>query len=181
MEQILPRFPADLAVPILIVQHMPIGFIQAFAQRLNLLSSIKVCEAKHREPIHPGVAYIAPAGLQMRVVSCLSDSQPIITLDRRPGDAEHVPSVDVLMSSIAQVYQHRAIGVIMTGMGSDGLKGMTAIFQQRGLTIGQDKASCAVYGMPRACAEQGVLTRVVPLSDIPTYIVQAVSRRRRPA
>lgn len=93
--------------------------------------------------------------------------QTIITLDRLPAEAQHVPSVDVLITPIAQVYQHRVIGVIMTGMGSEGVKGMTAIFRQGGLTIGQDEASCAAYGMPRACAERGVLTRVVPLSDIP--------------
>lgn len=181
LEQILPRFPADLPVPILIVQHMPVGFTRSLAQRLSQISSIKICEATHHELIHPGVAYIAPAGLHMRVLSRLSDRKAIITLDRRPADAEHMPSVDVLMMSVAQIFKRRAIGVIMTGMGCDGAEGMTAIFHQGGLTIGQDEASCAVYGMPRACAERGVLTRVVPLSDIPTQIVQAVTRRRRPA
>jgi two-component system, chemotaxis family, protein-glutamate methylesterase/glutaminase len=181
LEQILPRLPADLPVPILIVQHMPVGFIEAFAHRLDLLCSIKVCEASHRELIRPGVAYIAPAGVNMRVASRFSNSKPVITLDRRPDDAKHKPSVDILMSSVAQVFKHRSLGVIMTGMGCDGAEGMTAIFRQGGLTIGQNESSCAVYGMPRACAERGVLARVVSLSDIPTCIVQAVGRCRRPA
>jgi len=181
LEQILPRFPADLPVPMLIVQHMPVGFTRSLAQRLNSLSSIKVCEASHRELIRPGVAYIAPAGVHMHIVPRLSDSKPMITLDRRPKDAEHVPSINVLMNDVAQVFKNRAIGVIMTGMGSDGADGMAAIFHQGGLTLGQDQASCAVYGMPRACAERGVLTRVISLSDIPTRIVQAVARRRKPA
>jgi two-component system, chemotaxis family, protein-glutamate methylesterase/glutaminase len=181
LEQILPRFPADFPVPILIVQHMPVGFTQSLAQRLDSLSRIKVCEASHRELIHRGVAYIARAGFHMHVVPRLSDSKPMITLDHRPTDAEHVPSIDVLMNDVAQVFKNRAVGVIMTGMGSDGAEGMAAIFHQGGLTLGQDQASCAVYGMPRACAERGVLTRVVSLADIPTRIVQAVARRRKPA
>ena len=84
------------------------------------------------------------------------------------------------MESVAKVYGNRAMGVILTGMGSDGLQGMKAIHRAGGLTIGQDEASCTVYGMPRACAELGVLIRVVPLADIPGEILQAV-RRRMPA
>ena len=83
------------------------------------------------------------------------------------------------MHSVAHVFQNRSIGVIMTGMGSDGASGMTAIFRQGGLTIGQDEETCAVYGMPRACAQLGVLMRVLPLSDIPYYILNAVQQRRR--
>ncbi len=181
LEQILPRFPADLPVPILIVQHMPAGFTRSFAQRLRALSSIEVCEASHREVLRPGVAYIAPAGVHMHVVARLSDSKPLFNLSRRPENAEHTPSVDVMMNSVAQVFRDRAVGVIMTGMGSDGLEGMTSIFRAGGLTIGQDEASSAVYGMPRACAERGVLNRVVSLLDIPTHILQAVSRRCKPA
>jgi len=181
LEQILPRFPANLPVPILIVQHMPAGFTRSFAQRLSTLSSIKVCEAAHRELIRPGVIYVAPAGLHMHVVSRLSDAKPVFNLNRRPEHAEHMPSVDVMMNSVAQVFGDRAVGVIMTGMGSDGLDGMTSIFREGGLTIGQDEASCAVYGMPRACAERGILRRVLSLPDIPSHIVHAVLRRRKPA
>ena len=180
LEHILPMFPADLPVPILIVQHMPVGFTAPFAQRLNTLSSIKVREAVHRELIHPGVAYIAPSGLHMRAIPRLSDSKPIIQLDSKPEDAPHIPSVDALMKSVAQVFKNRCIGVIMTGMGSDGAAGMTAIYRQGGLTIGQDEASCAVYGMPRVCAQLGVLRYVLPLTDIPTQILFA-TRRRKPA
>lgn len=85
----------------------------------------------------------------------------------------------LLMNSVAQVFEDRVIGVIMTGMGSDGAIGMASIFQQGGLTIGQDEASCTVYGMPRACAQLGILMRVAPLSDIPTHIMNATRRRRR--
>lgn len=179
LEQILPVFPSDFSVPILIVQHMPVGFTATFAQRLNSLCKIIVKEAAQGELIRPGTAYIAPAGVHMRVVPRLSDSKPVIGLDKYPADAMHVPSVDVLMNSVAQMFKNRSLGVIMTGMGSDGTAGMTAIFRKGGLTFGQDEASCAVYGMPRVCAQLGVLTHVVSLLDIPAYIIRATHRRRR--
>jgi len=179
LEQILPRLPKELPVPILIVQHMPPGFTGPFAERLNKLCAIDVREATHREPLNSGVAYIAPAGAHLRVTRRTSDSRAILTLSREPSNVMHVPSVDVLMNSVATVFKNRVIGVIMTGMGSDGSEGIAAIFRQGGLTIGQDEASCAVYGMPRVCAEHGVLTRMVPLSQIPTQILHATRRHKR--
>ena len=178
--EILPRFPRDFPVPILIVQHMPEGFTGPFAQRLNTLCAISVHEACAGEVIQPATAYIAPAGLHMRVEHRISDSRPMIALDPHPESALHIPSVDVLMKSVAAFYRTNALGVIMTGMGSDGAEGMTAIYRAGGLTIGQDEGTCTVYGMPRACAELGVLARIVPLSDIPAQILQA-TRRRQPA
>lgn len=180
LEQILPRFPRDFSVPILIVQHMPAGFTGPFAQRLNSLCSIAVREARNLESIEAGVAYIAPAGVQMRVKRRASDSEPVICLEQDSGHALHIPSIDILMNSIAEVFRNRSIGVIMTGMGSDGAEGMAAIFRAGGLTIGQDEASCAVYGMPRVCSNLGVLTRIVSLSEIPAQIMRG-SRRRRHA
>jgi two-component system chemotaxis response regulator CheB len=180
LEQILPLFPSNFPIPILIVQHMPIGFTTPFAQRLNSLSSIKVKEAARGELISPGTVYLAPAGLHMRVDPRQPDSNSAaIRLDKDPAGALHIPSVDVMMTSVAQVFRNRVIGVIMTGMGSDGSAGMSAIFRQGGLTIGQDEASCAVYGMPRVCAQLGVLAHVSSLSDIPVQIINAARRRRR--
>ena len=188
LQEILPLFPRDLAVPILIVQHMPPGFAGPFAHRMNILCSVIVREASHGEPIQPGVVYIAPAGAHM-TVERKSLSRTIVCLHRgsldshTPGtqaeDCQHIPSIDILMKSVAEVFRNLAVGVIMTGMGSDGAQGMKAIFSQGGLTLGQDEASCTVYSMPRACAELGVLTRVVPLSEIPAQILQATRYRRR--
>jgi two-component system chemotaxis response regulator CheB len=178
LQDILPLFPRDLSVPILIVQHMPAGFTAPFAQRLNTLCAVTVREAAHREPIQPGVVYIAPAGFHMSVER-LSSSRSILCLDTQPEDCLHIPSVNILMNSVASVFKNLALGVIMTGMGSDGAEGMSAIHRQGGFTIGQDEATCTVYGMPRACAELGILTRVVPLSQIPAQILQATRYRRR--
>jgi len=177
LQEMLPLFPRDLSVPILIVQHMPAGFTAPFAQRLNSLCSVPVHEATHGESLHPGVVYLAPAGKHMRVER-LSPSQTILCLDTHPENCLHIPSVDVLMKSVAAAYRNLALGVIMTGMGCDGAEGMQSIFRVGGLTIGQDEASCAVYGMPRVCAELGILTRVVPLSQIPGQILNATRSRR---
>ena len=178
LQEILPHLPADLSVPILIVQHMPPGFTAHFAQRLNALCAIKVREAAHRDPIEPGTIYIAPAGQHM-TVNRSSDSHACIHLDTQPEHCLHMPSVDVMMKSVAANYRNHAMGIILTGMGADGAEGMMAIHRQGGLTIGQDEASCTVYGMPRACAELGTLTRVVPLSQVPAQIMQATHSRRR--
>lgn len=178
LQEILPHFPSDLSVPIVIVQHMPHGFTAPFAQRLNALCSLTVREASDRECLLPGVAYIAPAGMHMTVVRT-ADSRSIICLDTHPEDCLHMPSVDVMMKSVAETFGNLAIGVIMTGMGSDGAEGMKAIHRRHGLTIGQDEASCTVYGMPRACAELGILRQVVPLSQIPSQVLQATRYRKR--
>lgn len=178
LQEILPHLPGDLSVPILIVQHMPPGFTAPFAQRLNNLCAVKVREAIHRDPIEPGVIYIAPAGRHM-TVNRSSESRACIHLDTQPEHCLHMPSVDVMMKSVAANYRGQAMGIILTGMGADGAEGMMAIHRQGGLTIGQDEATCTVYGMPRACAEQGTLARVVPLSQVPAQIMQATRSRRR--
>lgn len=179
LETILPLVPRDLPVPILIVQHMPVGFTASFARRLNQLCSISVQEARNRELVQSGVVYIAPAGLQMSVRRRSSDRKIAISLDSDPLSALHIPSIDVLMKSVAEIYGDRALGVIMTGMGSDGAEGMSAIYRAGGFTLGQDEATCAVYGMPRTCAELGILSRSVPLADIPEQILEATLQRKR--
>ena len=178
LQEILPLLPRDLSVPILIVQHMPPGFTAPFAQRLNGLCAVTVREASQGEPVLPGVVYIAPAGMHMTVERS-SDSLGLICLDPRPQNYPHMPSVDVLMGSAAKNFGNSTMGIIMTGMGSDGVQGMRAIHRQGGLTVGQDEATCIVYGMPRACAELGILQRVVPLSQIPAQILQATNYRTR--
>jgi two-component system chemotaxis response regulator CheB len=156
---------------------MPAGFIAAFAERLNSLCALSICEACHGAVVQPGVVYLAPAGFQM-TLDRLADSRVLIFLSSKAENQVHVPSVDVMMQSVASAFHSRAMGIIMTGMGSDGARGMKAIHHEGGLTVGQDEASCAVYGMPRVCAEMGILDRVVPLSQIPHEILQATHYRK---
>lgn len=177
LHQILPLLPKDLPVGVLIVQHMPPGFTGPFANRLDNLCQVSVREAAHDETVKPGVVYIAPAGQHMTVARQTS-SKVVIRLSLAPEDTLHRPSVDVMMASVAQTYRALCLGIIMTGMGADGVHGMKAIADGGGQTLGQDEASCTVYGMPRSCAEAGVLHQVVPLAQIPEQILQATHYRK---
>ena len=178
LQEILPLLPADLPVGVLIVQHMPLGFTGPFARRLNDLCQIEVCEAENDTAIEAGTVYIAPAGQHMTVYRH-TPAQYAIRLSHLPEKTLHIPSVDVMMRSVAETFRAAAMGVIMTGMGSDGLEGMRAIVHEGGVTLGQDEASCAVYGMPRACAENGLLQKVVSLPHIPEQIMHATQYRPR--
>lgn len=171
LQEMLPLLPEDLNVPVLIVQHMPPGFTGPFARRLDGMCKINVREAIQEEEIQPGVIYIAPAGQHMTVYR-RGTSKVALRLGQTPAGLLHMPSVDVTMNSVAEVFRSLTLGVIMTGMGADGAKGMETIKREGGFNVGQDEASCTVYGMPRSAAEAGVLHRVVPLLQIPEQIMQ---------
>jgi two-component system, chemotaxis family, protein-glutamate methylesterase/glutaminase len=176
LQDILPSVPADLPVPILVVQHMPPGFTAPFAQRLNNLCAVSIREASNQEVVLPGTIYIAPAGVHLTVDR--RGSRTVICLSDKPGGQLHTPSVDIMMQSVAANFRSQAMGIIMTGMGSDGAQGMDAIHREGGFTLGQDEQSCAVYGMPRVCAEMGILDRVVSLTLIPNEILRAARYRK---
>jgi two-component system chemotaxis response regulator CheB len=180
LQEILPMLPADLPVGILVVQHMPPGFTGPFARRLDNLCKISVREASQGDVLAPGVVYIAPAGQHMTLLRHGS-SKVTIHLSTHPENSLHIPSVDVMMLSVVEVFGPLSMGVIMTGMGADGVLGMKAILSAGGVTIGQDEPSCTVYGMPRSCAEAGVLQSVVSLGRIPQQIMQAVRYRPQAA
>jgi len=177
LQDILLQLPPDLSVPIVVVQHMPPGFTAPFAKRLDALSAVSIREASQGETVKPGVVYIAPAGSHI-TVERPSNSRAVICISQEPGNQSFTPSVDVMMQSVAAAFHSQAMGIIMTGMGSDGAQGMSAIHREGGFTVGQDEASCAVYGMPRVCAEMGILDRVVPLSHISREILLATGYRK---
>jgi two-component system chemotaxis response regulator CheB len=175
LQEMIPELPADLPAPIVVVQHMPPGFTGPFAERLNMLSALRVREARHDDLLEPGAVYIAPAGRQF-TVRRRSGAFGQTVLSDPPGDLLHKPSVDALMISVAETFGRYAMGIILTGMGNDGLHGMTAIREAGGLTIGQDESTCTIYGMPRACAENGILQEILPLHEIPICISKALQR-----
>jgi two-component system chemotaxis response regulator CheB len=177
LQEVLPALPADLPVGVLIVQHMPQGFTGPFAKRLNNLCHVHVHEAEEGMVLTRGHAYLAPAGRHL-TIRRRSPAEVVLQVSSTPCDVLHIPSVDIMMLSVAEVFRSLAMGVIMTGMGADGALGMQAIHREGGLTVGQDEASCAVYGMPRSCAEMGVLKRVVPLNEIPKQILSALGYRK---
>jgi len=179
LQMMLPQLPADFPVPILIVQHMPPGFTQAFAQRLNHLCPMAVSEARDGQKLEPGNALIAPGGKHMVLQQTHTRLQ--VRISSEPSHTLHIPSVDVMMRSVADCCRGRSLGLIMTGMGSDGVQGIQAIAKAGGFTLGQSAESCSVYGMPRACAELGLLQRVVDLDDVPNTLLWAVGRERSAA
>ena len=173
LQEILPELPGDLPAAVLVIQHMPPGFTAPFAKRLNGLCRLAVREAEQGEMVEAGTVYVAPAG-QHTTIHYNRLHQALLSLSDFPAETMHKPSVDITMLSVADVFGEYALGIILTGMGCDGLEGMTAIRDAGGITIGQDEATSAVYGMPRACADRGILEKVVPLSQVPHEILSAL-------
>lgn len=168
LQVILERLPAGFPFPIAIVQHMPMGFTAAFAERLNQSSRIEVREARGGEAFRPGWAFLAPAG--QHLVFGRGAGGTTLALSAEPSGGAHVPSVDVLFSSAAGAFGTRAIGVVLTGMGSDGREGARELAARGGTLVAESESSCAVYGMPRAIVEAGLAGAVWDLEEIATEL-----------
>ncbi len=171
LQQIIPFLPGNFPVPVLVSQHMPANFTKPFAERLDQLSALEVKEAQDGEIARSGVVYIAPGGGHMSLSSGLP--RPSITISHG-GNFIYRPSVDALMSSVAAHFQGRSLGVILTGMGNDGLQGLASLKRQGGKIIAQDERTCVIYGMPRVVVEAGLADSVLPLGEIPEAIVRYV-------
>jgi len=170
----LPRIPGDIGVPIVIVQHMPPLFTRSLANSLNNKCQLDVREAANGEPLLPNVAYIAPGGAQMKIVAGADGKQRVIKITNDPPENNCKPSVDYLFRSIADHYVGRATGVIMTGMGSDGAKGLKLMKNNGATVIAQDESSCVVFGMPKEPIESGIADVVAPLDHIAAEILKTV-------
>lgn len=173
LSELLPMFPKDFPAGIVIVQHMPKCFTKPFADRMNAQCEIEVREAAEADEVVPGVALLAPGGVQLRLAR-VKATRIGVTLAPNAEGLLHAPSVDVMMQSVAQLYAERTVGVILTGMGQDGLEGMRAIKKGKGRTVAQNEASCTVYGMPRAVVENGCADKIVPLSQIAGEIMNMI-------
>ncbi len=174
LAEMLPQVPGDLAAPLLIVQHMPPMFTRSLAEGLNRRCALEVQEACDGRPIAPGQAWIAPGAKQMKVVR--QGGRVFLRITNDPPENSCRPSVDYLFRSVAEVYGGRAVGVIMTGMGSDGTAGCHRLKDAGATIVAQDEASCAVYGMPREPIEKGLADVVAPLGRIAAEIVRLAGR-----
>lgn len=154
---------------IVVVQHMPEKFTEAFAQRLNNICEIEVKEAEHNDRVMPGRALIAPGGRHM--VLKRSGAQYVVEIVNGPPVNRHIPSVDVLFRSTAKAAGKNALGIIMTGMGDDGALGLLEMRQAAAKTIAQDEASCVVFGMPKEAIKRDAVDKVIGLSSIPVAII----------
>ena len=168
LEAVLTKLPAVCA-GIVIVQHMPEKFTALFADRLNSLCKLEVREAQNGDRVIPGRALIAPGGRHMMVKR--SGAQYYVEVADGPLVNRHKPSVDVLFRSVAQVAGKNALGVIMTGMGDDGARGMKEMHDVGAQTVAEDESTCVVFGMPKEAIKMGGVDKVVPLDRIPQEIV----------
>ena len=171
---LMPMLTTRLNVPVLIVQHMPPVFTKSLAKSLDTKCPLEVKEAENGEPLRPNTVFIAPGGMQMKIVAGADGRTRNIKLTDDPPENSCKPSVDYLFRSIAEHYVGRATAVIMTGMGSDGTKGLEHIKKNGGVIIAQDKESCTVYGMPKEPIESGLADVVVPLNQIAEEIIKTV-------
>jgi len=174
LRHLLPRIPADLDAGIVIVQHMPESFTAMLAHWLNEICELEVKEAEFGDLALPGRVLIAPGSLHMKVRRTPAGCE--VLLEGGALVNGHKPSVDVLFRSVAEQYGALATGIIMTGMGSDGAQGLGEIMGAGGHTLAQDKESCAVYGMPRIAVERGYANKIVPLTEMASYLSFNVGR-----
>ncbi|MBY0246624.1 MAG: chemotaxis response regulator protein-glutamate methylesterase [Nitrospiraceae bacterium] len=173
VKEVLEVLPPNTP-PILITQHMPERFTKTWADRLNGLCRISVKEAVDGDSVLPGHALIAPGSYHMTLVR--SGARYTVQINQDPPVNRHRPSVDVMFASVAQYAGGNAVGVILTGMGGDGAKGLLVMKQAGAFTIAQDEASCVVFGMPKEAIKLGGAERVLPLADIASAIYTHVNR-----
>ncbi len=173
----LPKMPADLGVPILIAQHMPPVFTESLAKNLDRQCVIAVKEGEDGEIILPNTAYIAPGGKQMKVADDIFKKAKIIRITNDPPENGCTPSADYLFRSVAEHFGDCATGVIMTGMGADGTKGLTRMKENGAATIAQDEATSVVFGMAKKSIEANIVDIVVPLDKIAEQIQRTILKR----
>ncbi|MDY6862884.1 MAG: chemotaxis response regulator protein-glutamate methylesterase [Thermodesulfobacteriota bacterium] len=169
----LPKLPINTVVPVVIVQHMPPLFTRSLAKNLNSKCILSVKEAVNGEELKPGTVFLAAGGKQMKISSGVGGKK-FIRITDDPPENSCKPSVDYLFRSIAHHYADRATGVIMTGMGNDGTKGLTLMKQSGAYIIAQNEATCTVYGMPKTPVDNGIVDIVVPLEKMADEIIKTV-------
>ncbi|MFT6991162.1 MAG: two-component system chemotaxis response regulator CheB [Paraglaciecola sp.] len=170
LQKILTELPANFPVPVLMVQHMPGSFTQAFAKRLNDLCDVTVKEAANGEILTPGVCYLAPGGKQMTIEGRAGNARVVISEPERFPLATYKPSVDVTFESVAQVYSGNVLAVILTGMGADGREGCKMLKAKGAKIWAQDEQSCVVYGMPQAVTVANISQANYDIAQMASHI-----------
>jgi two-component system chemotaxis response regulator CheB len=173
LKALIPRLPATFPIPVALVLHMPIGYTETYAEKLNEMSALTVVESKGEEVVQPGLVFLAPAG---RHLTFRRDAEGTVHthLDLRPLDTPHRPSVDVLFRSAAETFGAAVLGVVMTGMGADGREGAAWIKAQGGQILTEAEETCVVYGMPRSVVEAGLSDEIVGIDGMAEAIMERV-------
>lgn len=178
LEYVLAHLPAEFPAAVAIVQHMPVGFTEMFAHRLDESCALEVKEAQSGDLLLAGRVLIAPGDRHLRICSLPLGNLAVLSDD--PPECGHRPSADVLFRSVAQSFGRNATGLLMTGMGEDGAAGLATLREAGAITLAQDEQSSVVWGMPRAAIERGVVDRVLALEDLPGELIGRF-RENRPA
>jgi len=173
LKSLIPQLPKDFPIPMAIVLHMPEGFTKLYAGQLDRISHLSVKEAEEGDEFAPGTVLLARAGRHLKFKR-EKDGRVLAHLDAQPFDTLHRPSVNVLFESVANIFHDRVLGVIMTGMGSDGKEGAAWIKSQGGLIITEAEETCVVYGMPRSVVEANLSDKVAPLYDMAKVIMETI-------
>jgi two-component system, chemotaxis family, protein-glutamate methylesterase/glutaminase len=173
LKAMIPKLPAEFPVPIAIVLHMPVGYTELYARKLDEHSQLAVVEAQDAELVKAGHVYIAPAGRHL-TLRRNATGQVATHLDVRPIDTPYRPSVDALFQSAADVYGARVLGLVMTGMGSDGREGAAWIKAKGGTVLTEAEQSCVVYGMPRSIVEAGLSDAAVALDHMVDALLERI-------
>lgn len=169
LKHILEKIPANLSVPILIVQHLKPTFVENLAQKLDEICPLHVKVAENGEQIRKKIVYLAPGNKHMKIV--IKEGKPLIKTYKGEPVNFFIPSVDVLFNSAAQTFKNQTLGILLTGMGKDGVKGLANIKKKGGRTISESKETCILYGMPRLAAERGIPDLILPNYQIKDYII----------
>lgn len=172
LQVVLSMLPGNFPVPILISQHMPYGFTRQFASRMNKVSALTVKEAEHGETVEGGTALICPGG--HHIMLNRTRNEIVVTIKDSTEDDIYIPSIDLMMRSAAETYGPKTIGVILTGMGSDGKSGMKEIRRRGGFTIAESEESAVIFGMPNEVISAGAADMIAPLQQIPAEILKRV-------
>lgn len=172
LAEVIPHIPKDCPVPIVIVQHMPPIFTKCLAERLSLKGQIPVHEGQPGDVLQPGHAWIAPGNFHMVVAR--QGTKIVLATNQDSPENSCRPSVDVMFRSVAKVYGHAVLAVVLTGMGQDGMRGAEVIHEAGGYVMAQDEATSVVWGMPGAVVHAGLAQSIVPLSQVATEIIRKV-------
>jgi two-component system chemotaxis response regulator CheB len=164
IQKTLTEIPAHCPIPILLIQHMPGNFTCSFAQRLNQLSQLQVHEAKNNDELQAGVALLAPGGQQIEVQA--RGTKRFVVLKPKQVSDIYSPCADISLASVAKVYKNKALAIVLTGMGADGRQGAIKIHQAGAEIWAQEESSCIIYGMPKAVADAGIVSKVCTLDEL---------------
>ncbi|MEC4685355.1 MAG: chemotaxis response regulator protein-glutamate methylesterase [Nitrospirota bacterium] len=176
LQLILTEMPENFPAPIVISQHMPRGFTGSFSERLNRLSAIRVKEAEDDEPLEPGKALICPGGCHLLLKT--GNDRIYTRLKNAEDNDRYVPSINLMMESAAKIFKDMTLGVVLTGMGNDGTRGMVEIFRRGGYTITESEETAVVFGMPNEVIKAGAAQRILPLSEVSSELVRVVMKEK---